>query len=33
MQFSFISHKDSEETLTMYTKSRNTEIMKGNETR
>ena len=33
MQFSFISHKDSEETCTMYSKSRNTEIMKGNETR
>ena len=33
MQFSFISHKDSEETCTMYSKSRNTEIMKDNETR
>ena len=30
--FSFISHKDSKETCTMYTKSRNIEIMVGNET-
>ena len=29
---SFISHKDSKETCTMYTKSRNIEIMVGNET-
>ena len=27
-----ISHKDSEETRTMYTKSRNIEIMEGDET-
>ena len=27
----FISDKDSEETRTMYTKSRNTEIIEGNE--
>ena len=32
MQINFISHKNSEETRTMYTKSRNIEIMKGNET-
>ena len=32
MRINFISHKDSEETRTMYTKSRNIEIMKGNET-
>ena len=32
MQINFISHKDSEETRTMYTKSRNIEIMEGNET-
>ena len=31
-QISFISHKDSEETCTMHTKSRNIEIMRGNET-
>ena len=31
MQINFISHKNSEETRTMYTKSRNIEIMKGNE--
>ena len=28
----FISHKDSEETRTMYTKSRNIEIMEGGKT-
>ena len=28
----FISHKDSEETRTMYTKSRNIEIMEGDKT-
>ena len=27
-----ISHKDSEETRTMYTKSRNIEIIEGDET-
>ena len=32
MQINFIFHKDSEETQTMYTKSHNIEIMKGNET-
>ena len=32
MQINFISHKDSKETRTMYTKSRNIEIMEGNET-
>ena len=32
MQITFISHKDSEETRTMYTKSRNIEIMEGDET-
>ena len=32
MRINFISQKDSEETRTMYTKSRNIEIMKGNET-
>ena len=32
MRINFISHKDSEEIRTMYTKSRNIEIMKGNET-
>ena len=32
MQINFISHKDSEETPTVYTKSRNIEIMMGNET-
>ena len=32
MQINFISHKDSEETRTMYTKSRNIEIMEGDET-
>ena len=32
MRINFISHKDSEVTRTMYTKSRNIEIMKGNET-
>ena len=31
MQINFISHKDSEETCTMYTKSRNIEITEGNE--
>ena len=31
MQINFISHKDSEETCTMYTKSRNIEIMEGDE--
>ena len=30
MQVNFISHNDSEETRTMYTKSRNIEIMDGN---
>ena len=29
MQINFISHNDSEETRTMYTKSRNKEIMDG----
>ena len=32
MQITFISHKDSEETRTMYTKSRNIEIMEGDKT-
>ena len=32
MQIDFISDKDSEEIRTMYTKSRNTEIIEGNET-
>ena len=32
MRINFISHKDSEETRTMYTMSRNIEIMWGNET-
>ena len=32
MQINFISHKDSKETRAMYTKSRNIEIMEGNET-
>ena len=32
MQINFISSKDSEETLTMYTKSHNVEIMIGNKT-
>ena len=32
MQINFISHKDSEETRTMDTKSRNIEIMEGDET-
>ena len=32
MRSNFISHKDSEETRTMYTMSRNIEIMWGNET-
>ena len=32
MQINFISHKDSEETRTMSTKSRNIEIMEGSET-
>ena len=32
MQINFTSHKDSKETLTMYTKSRNIEIMEGGET-
>ena len=31
MQISFISHKDSKETRTMYTTSLNIEIMEGNE--
>ena len=32
MQIDFISDKDSQEIRTMYTKSRNTEIIEGNET-
>ena len=32
MQINFISHKDSEETGTMYTKTCNIEITKGNKT-
>ena len=32
MQINFISHKDSEETRTMYTKSRDIEIMRCNKT-
>ena len=32
MQINSISHKDCEEICTMYTKSRNIEIMEGNET-
>ena len=32
MRINFISLKDSKETRTMYTKSRNIEIMMGNET-
>ena len=32
MAITFISSKDSDETLTMNTKSNNAEIMKGNET-
>ena len=32
MQINFISHKDSEETRTMDTKSSNIEIMEGDET-
>ena len=32
MQINFISHKDSKETLTMYTKSCNIEIMEGGKT-
>ena len=32
MRINFISFKDFEETCTMYTKSRNIEIMMGNET-
>ena len=32
MQINFISHKHSEETCTMYTKSRNTEIMSSIKT-
>ena len=32
MQINFICHKDYEETRTIYTKSRNIEIMKGDET-
>ena len=32
MQINFISHEDSEETRTMYSKSRNIEIMEGNKT-
>ena len=32
MQINFISHKDSEETRTMYTNSRDIEIMRCNKT-
>ena len=32
VQINFICHKDYEETRTIYTKSRNIEIMKGDET-
>ena len=32
MQINFISHKDSKETRTIYTKVHNIEIMEGNET-
>ena len=32
MQINFISHKDSEETRTIYTKSHNIKIMEGDET-
>ena len=32
MQINFISHKDSEETHTIYTKSHNIKIMEGDET-
>ena len=32
IRINFISHKNSEETRTMYTKSHYVEIMKGNET-
>ena len=32
MRINFISHKDSEETRTMYTKSRDIEIMRCNKT-
>ena len=32
MSINFMSSKDSEETRTMHTKSRNIEIMMGNET-
>ena len=32
MPINFISLNDSKETCTMYSKSRNIEIMKGNET-
>ena len=32
MQINFIFHKDYEETRTIYTKSRNIKIMKGEET-
>ena len=32
MQFNFVSHKDSEETRTVYTKSHNIEIMGGGKT-
>ena len=32
MQINFVSFKDSKETRTMYTKSRNTEIMMGKKT-
>ena len=32
IQINLTSHKDSEETRTMYTKSRNIEIMEGDET-
>ena len=32
MQINFLSHKDSEETCTMYTKTCNIEITKGNKT-
>ena len=32
IQINFVSFKDSKETRTMYTKSRNTEIMMGKKT-
>ena len=31
-QINFVSHKDSEENRTMYTKSRNIEVMSDSET-